>query len=63
MRRREELMEEQNIVNEKKDRNAQRKETELVTERKLGEGAIRKMGAQGEIATTSKLMEKRHPKN
>ena len=46
-------MEEQNRINEEKDRNThQRQETEMVTGReKVGEGASRKMGTQGEIAT------------
>ena len=54
-------MEEQNRINEEKDRNThQRQETEVVTGReKVGEGASRKMGTQGEIATKPKPVEER----
>ena len=47
-------MVEQNRVNEEKDRNTQREETEVITKReKVDKEAIRKMGTQGEIATKS----------
>ena len=60
MRRREEPMEGQNKINEEKDNNIQRQETEEVVGReKIGEGAIKKMGKQGEIATKPKPVEVR----
>ena len=44
-------MEEQNRVNKEKDRNTQRQETEVVTEReKVGEGAIREVRTHDESA-------------
>ena len=64
MMSREEPMEEQNRVNEEKDRNTQREETEVVTRReKVGKRAIKKMGTQRETVTKSKPMEeKKYPK-
>ena len=60
MMSREEPMEEQNRVNEEKDRNIQRQETKLATGReKVDEGAIRKMGTKGEIATKPNLEEEK----
>ena len=51
-------MEEQNSVNKEKDSNTQRQETQEVAGReKVGEGAIRKMEKQGEIATKLKPVE------
>ena len=48
-------MEEQNRVNEEKDRNTQRQETKVATERvKVDKGAIRKMETQREIVTNPK---------
>ena len=53
-------MEEQIRVNEGKISNTQKQETEEVARReKLGEGAIRKMGKQREIATKLKPVEVR----
>ena len=47
IRREEEPMEEQNRVNEEKDINTQKQETEEVAGReKVGKGSIRKMGKQ-----------------
>ena len=60
MRRREKPIEEQNRVNEEKDRKAQRQQIEVVTGReKVGEGAIKKMGTQEEIATKLKPVEEK----
>ena len=60
MRRREGPIEEQKRVNEEKNRNTHRQETEVATERqKVGEGTIRKMGTQGEIDTKSKPAEEK----
>ena len=60
MRRKKEPIEEKNRLNEEKDKNTQRQKTEVVTGReKVGEGAIRKMGTQGEIATKPKPMEEK----
>ena len=60
MRRREKPMEEQNRVNEEKDRNTQRQETEVIIGReKVGKEAIRKIGTQGEIATKPKPAEEK----
>ena len=54
-------MKEQNRVNEENYRNTQRKETEVVTGREnVGEGAIKKMGTQGEIATKPKPVEEKN---
>ena len=48
----------ENRVNEEKDRNTQRRETEMVTGReKVGEEAIRKMGTKGETAIKPKPVE------
>ena len=53
-------MDEQNRVNEVKYTNTQRQEIEVVTGRdKVSEGAIRKIGKQGEIPTKPKPMEKK----
>ena len=53
-------MEEQNRVNEEKDSKTQKQETEeVVGRKKVGEGAIRKVGTQGEIATKPKQVEVR----
>ena len=55
MRRREEHVEEQNKVNEEKDINIQRQETEVVTGgENVGKGTIKIIGTQGEISTKSK---------
>ena len=55
MRRREELMEEQERVNKEKDIKTQRQEKEEITGKdKLSGGAIRKMGTKGEISTKPK---------
>ena len=55
MRRKKEPIEEKNRLNEEKDKNTQRQKTEVVTGReKVGEGAIRKIGTQREIATKPK---------
>ena len=59
MRRREEPIEEHNRVNEEKDISTQGQETKMVTRReKVGEGTIRKMGAQKEIANKILRMKK-----
>ena len=53
-------MEEPNRINEENNRNTQRKETEVVTEKeKVGEGAIMNMRTQGEIATKPKPVEEK----
>ena len=64
MRRREEPMEEQNKLNEEKDRNIQSQEADMVTGRmNVDDGSIRKVRTQGESATKPKpTEEKRYSK-